>query len=295
MNDFEFVDAQKALYPIAMLCRVMGVSRSGYYRWKTAPPSQRSLEDAKLKPLIASIHEKSDETYGSPRIREELVARGFEVGRQRVARLMREMGLSATPPPRFRRTTDSRHSLGFAPDLVQRDFTPSEPNRVWASDITYVWTDEGWAYLAVVLDLFSRKVVGWAVASHMKADLVLDALDRALCTRQPDEGLVHHSDRGSQYSSRVFRERLDAAGIAWSMGATGCCYDNACVESFFATLKKERVHRYAYRDLEALRADVSLYINLFYNSRRRHSTLGYLSPAAFEAAHLHQHEAALAA
>ena len=292
---FVFIDAEKASYPVAMLCRVLGVSRSGYYRWKTAPPSERSTKDAKLRPIIAAIFAENNETYGSPRVHAELVARGFEIGRQRVARLMREMGLCAAPERRFRRTTDSRHSLGFAPDLVERNFEPTEPNRVWASDITYVWTDEGWVYLAVVIDLFSRKVVGWAIADHMRADLVLEALDRALATRETSDRLIHHSDRGSQFASHAFRDRLDAAGIAWSMGATGCCYDNACVESFFATLKKELIHRKLYRDLAAVRADISAYINLFYNSRRRHSALGYVSPAAFEAAHQHQPEAALAA
>ena len=295
MSNFEFIDAEKADYPIAMLCRVLGVSRSGYYRWKSAPPSERSTEDAKLKPVIAAIFAENHETYGSPRVHAELRDLGFEIGRQRVARLMREMGLYALPERRFRRTTDSGHSLGFAPDLVERDFEPDEPNRVWASDITYVWTDEGWVYLAVIIDLFSRKVVGWSIADHMRADLVLEALDRALTTRETDDKLVHHSDRGSQYASHAFRERLDAAGIAWSMGATGCCFDNACAESFFATLKKELVHRKQYRDLAAARADISNYINLFYNSRRRHSALGYVSPAAYEAAHLQQSEAALAA
>jgi len=295
VSTFEFIDVEKADFPITMLCRVLDVSRSGYYRWRSAPPSERSTTDAKLKPMIAAIFAENRETYGSPRIHAELVDRGFEIGRQRVARLMREMGLQAVPEKRFRRTTDSKHSLGFAPDLVDQDFEPDEPNRLWASDITYIWTDEGWAYLAVVLDLFSRKVVGWAVADHMRAELVLDALDRALTTREVDGELVHHSDRGSQYASHAFRERLEAAGIAWSMGATGSCYDNACAESFFATLKKELIHRNTYRDLAAVRVDISNYINLFYNSRRRHSALGYLSPAAFEAAHQHQPDAAAAA
>ncbi len=290
---FERLHAQRANFPVAVMCRVLGVSRSGYYRWRKAKPSARAREDERLKPEVAAVHAESHNTYGSPRVHAELVERGFEVGRNRVARLMRQMGLSGTSPRRFRKTTDSKHNLGFAPDLVQREFNPTEPNRVWASDISYVWTDDGWAYLAVVLDLFSRKVVGWAVADHMRADLVLDALDRALATREHDDDLVHHSDRGGQYASGDFRDRLDAAGVGWSMGGTGCCYDNAVAESFFATLKKELVYRTAYRNLDAARASINAYINLFYNSRRRHSTLGYISPAAFEAAH--QPEAALAA
>ena len=293
---FERLHAERANFPVSVMCQVLGVSRSGYYRWLTAVPSERTKEDERLKPAVAAIHAESSGTYGSPRVHAELVELGFEVGRNRVARLMREQGLSGLLPRRFRRTTDSKHEHGFAPDLVEREFNPPEPNRVWASDITYVWTDEGWAYLAVVLDLFSRKVVGWAIAEHMRADLVLDALDRALATREVGDDLVHHSDRGGQYASGDFRKRLKDADVAWSMGGTGCCYDNAVAESFFATLKKELVYRTAYRSLDAARTSISAYINLFYNSRRRHSTLGYLSPAAFEAAHLqHQPEAALAA
>ncbi len=293
---FERIHSERANFPVSKLCPALGVSRSGYYRWRNAEPSERKLEDEKLKPKVKSVHARSSGTYGSPRVHAELVELGFEIGRHRVARLMREQGLSGVAPRRFRRTTDSKHALGFAPDLVQRDFNPTEPNRVWASDITYVWTDEGWAYLAVVLDLFSRKVVGWAMAEHMRADLVLDALDRALATRELGDDLVHHSDRGGQYASGDFRDRLDAAGVGWSMGGTGCCYDNAVVESFFATLKKELVYRTVYRNLDAARASISAYINLFYNSRRRHSTIGYLSPAAFERRHHeNQPEAALAA
>ncbi len=293
---FERLHAERASFPLAAMCRVLEVSRSGYYRWLTAEPSERTREDDRLRPAVAAVHAESAGTYGSPRVHAELVDLGFEIGRHRVARLMREQGLSGVAPRRFRRTTDSKHNLGFAPDLVQREFNPTEPNRVWASDITYVWTDDGWAYLAVVLDLFSRKVVGWAIAEHMRADLVLDALDRALATRELGDDLVHHSDRGGQYASGDFRKRLDDAGVGWSMSGTGCCYDNAVAESFFATLKKELVYRTAYRNLDAARASVSAYINLFYNSRRRHSTLGYLSPAAFEAAHDQlQPEAALAA
>lgn len=293
---FEFIHAEKANFPVKVMCRVLEVATSGYYRWRKAKPSVRTREDAKLKPQIAAVHAESHETYGSPRVHAELVERGIKVGRHRIARLMRAMGLSAAPAKRFRVTTDSKHGRGFAPDLVQRDFDPAEPNRLWVSDITYLWTDESWAYLAVVLDMFSRRVVGWAVADHMRDELVLDALDRALSLREAGDDLVHHSDRGGQYASADFRARLDANGIAWSMGATGCCYDNAAAESFFATLKKDLVHRCSYRDAAAARRSISEYINLFYNSRRRHSSLGYLSPIAYEAAHRqHQPEAARAA
>jgi len=276
------------------MCRVLKVSKSGYYRWRTAQPSERAKQNAKLKPKIAAVHAESRETYGSPRIHAELIEEGLEVGRNRIARLMAEMGLSATPEKRFCVTTNSNHGLGFAPDLVRRDFKPEGPNRVWASDITYIWTDVGWVYLAVVIDLFSRRVVGWALDEHMRDELVLQALDRALELGERDGQLVHHSDRGGQYASRDFRKRLTDNGVAWSMGATGCCFDNAVAESFFATLKKELVHRQAYRDAADARQSVSNYINLFYNSRRRHSSLGYVSPAAFEAAHQHQQETAIA-
>jgi putative transposase len=289
---FEFIHAEKANFPIAMLCRVLEVSRSGYYQWAEGEVSERKREDAKLRVEIAAIHRESGGTYGSPRVHVEMTERGFEIGRHRVARLMREMGLAGCLPRRFRITTDSAHNLGFAPDLVQRDFEPSEPNQTWASDITYVWTDEGWAYLAVVLDLYSRKVVGWALADHMRAELVLDALDRALATREIDGDLVHHSDRGSQYASAKFRARLDSAGVKWSMGATGCCYDNAVVESYFATLKKDLVYRTAWRSRDDARTAISAYINLFYNTRRRHSSLGFISPAVFEARYYRNQEAA---
>jgi putative transposase len=294
---FQFIRARKAEYPVKTMCRLLEVSRSGFYRWNKMTASKRAREDAKLRPRIAASHAASGETYGSPRVQADLVAEGFEVGKNRVARLMREMGLYALPERRFRRTTDSSHGLGFATDLVQRDFNPSAPNRVWASDITYVWTDDGWAYLAVVLDLFSRRVVGWAIAEHMRTELVLDALGRALSTREVDEAdLTHHSDRGSQYASEAFTKRLEQAGVKWSMGATGCCFDNAAAESFFATLKKELIHRNRYRDLAAARVSINAYINCFYNSRRRHSALGYLSPIDFETMKAqHQPEAAYAA
>ena len=293
---FEFIHAERANFPITLMCRILEVSTSGYYRWRNAPLSKRAQEDARLKPKIAAAFAESRETYGSPRIHAELLDRGVKVGLHRITRLMHEMGLSAMPERRFQFTTNSKHRLGFAPDLVEREFNPTAPNRLWVSDITYIWTDDGWLYLAVVLDMFSRRVVGWAVDDHMRDELVLDALRRALTLREVDGELVHHSDRGGQYASKDFRTLLDANGIAWSMGATGCCYDNAAAESFFATLKKDLVHRCRYRDLVAAKSSISEYINLFYNSRRRHSSLGYVSPIDFEAAHRQQEpEAALAA
>ena len=290
---FGFVHAERANYPVAMLCRVMDISRSGYYRWKNAAPSRRQIENLKLKPEIAAVHEESRKTYGSPRIHAELVARGYEVGRNRVARLMRELGLSGAFQRRFRRSPPTGDGHSFGPDLVKRNFRPPAPNRVWASDISYVKTEEGWVFLAVVLDLFSRKVVGWAMNRHMRTSMVLDALHRAIGSREVGQGLIHHSDRGVQFTSRRFKRHLEELGIKSSMGETKSCYDNAAVESLFATLKKDLTYRTSFRDLTEARSKINAYINLFYNSQRRHSGLGYLSPIDYEKHH--QMQAASAA
>jgi putative transposase len=282
---FEFIQAEKANFPVTVLCRVLEVSSSGFYRWLHAQPSERQTTNEQLKIEIKSIHRESRGTYGSPRIHAELHARGIEIGRNRVARLMAELGVTGRRPRRFRKTTDSHHNHPIAPDLVARDFNPSAPNQLWAADITYIPTASGWAYLAVVLDLFSRRVIGWAIDEHMRTELVLEALDRALGTRGPDEGLVHHSDRGSQYASTKHREALERRGIRVSMGARGCAYDNAAVESFFATLKKDLVYRTNWLDPHQAAMAISEYIQVFYNRRRRHSTLGYMSPAEYEALH----------
>ena len=239
------------------------------------------------------IHRKSRGTYGSPRVHAELKQRGFEIGRNRIARLMAELGLAGARPKRFRRTTDSNHREPVAPNLVEQSFEASRPNELWATDITYVWTSAGWLYLAVVLDLFSRRVVGWAAADHMRTELVVEALGRALGVRDAGAGLVHHSDRGSQYASAAYRKLLDDQGIACSMSAKGCCYDNAVVESFFATLKKELVYRSAWADRETASLAISEYIQAFYNHARLHSANGYLSPVEYE--NQHRGETALAA
>lgn len=290
---FEFIQAQKAHFPITLLCRVLEVSCSGFYRWLQAQPSERQTTNQRLTVEIKSIHRESRGTYGSPRIHAELRARGFECGRNRVARLMAETGVTGQRPRSFQKTTDSRHGHPRAPDLVNRNFNPSAPNQLWAADITYIATASGWTYLAVILDLFSRRVIGWAIDEHMRTELVLEALDRALNTRERAEGLVHHSDRGSQYASIKHREELERRGIRVSMGATGCAYDNAVVESFFATLKKELVYRTNWLDHRQAALAISDYILRFYNCRRRHSTLGYESPVAYET--LHAAEVGLAA
>jgi transposase InsO family protein len=282
---FEFIQVEQANFPVTVLCRVLEVSCSGFYRWLNAQPSERQSKNERLMIEIKAIHSESRGTYGSPRVHAELQSRGFEIGLNRVARLMAELGLTGQRPRRFRKTTDSHHSHPLAPDLVARDFNPSAPNQLWAADITYIATASGWAYLAVVLDLYSRRVIGWAIDDHMRTELVLEALDRALGTRERSEGLVHHSDRGSQYASARHRDELERRGIRVSMGAKGCAYDNAVVESFFATLKKDLVYRVNWLDQQQAALAISEYIQVFYNRRRRHSTLGYMSPADYEALH----------
>ena len=269
-------------------CRILGVSRSGYYAWKrrpSMPMPKRLEEDQRLLAQIEASHAESDQTYGAPRLYRDLRARGYRTSRKRVARLMRQAGLRASRPRRFTTTTDSTHRYAVAENVLDRDFTAAAPDRKWASDITYLWTDEGWLYLAVVIDLFSRRVVGHAMAKTLEATLVEDALALALTRRRAGRGLVHHSDRGVQYAATVFQGFLLRHGIVQSMSRRGNCWDNAPVESFFATLKRERVYRRHYRTRGEARADVFHYIERFYNARRRHSTLGYLSPVAFEEKH----------
>jgi putative transposase len=279
---FVFIDGEKAHYPVGVLCRAMKVSRSGYYAWRTREPSQRASEDDALAHTVAEVHERSRGTYGSPRIHAELRARGHRVGRKRVARLMRRTGLAGLTRRRYRCTTDSRHEFPVAANLVRRRFDVDAPNRVWVADITYVWTWQGWLYLAAIVDLFSRRVVGWATADHMRTELVLEALTRATGERATSPGLVHHSDRGSQYASGLYRTVLAAQGITCSMSRQGNCWDNAVVESFFATLKTELVERQSWATRAQVQLAITDYISSFYNRGRRHSYLGYLTPSEFE-------------
>lgn len=261
------------------------MSRSGFYAWRSRPESQRSKRQAALASEIASIHSDPDmKSYGSPRVHQELLARGFAVSENTVARLMRACGFRASSSRKFRVTTDSRHSLPVAENVLNRHFQQDQPDRVWLADITSIWTREGWLYLACVLDACSRKVVGWSMSDRMKEDLVLDALRDALGRRRPapDGGLLHHSDRGSQYAGRSYQELLREANISCSMSRRGNCWDNAMMESFFATLKKERVHQEEYATRSAARASVFDYIERFYNRIRLHSALDYMSPDQFE-------------
>jgi putative transposase len=272
---------------VARLCRVLDVSVSAYYAWRKRQPSRRRQEDEQLSETIQRVHTESHQRYGSPRVHAELQAQGIRCGRKRVARLMRQTGLRGKCKWRQRVcTTDSKHKLPVAENVLKQDFTAEQPNAKWVADITYIPTDEGWLYLAAVVDIFSRKVVGWAMDATMTSELVERALDAALVTRRPLPGLLHHSDRGSQYASHDYQARLQAAQVQVSMSRTGNCYDNALMESFWATLKTELVEDQVYASHLTARHDILLYIEGFYNLRRRHSALGYLSPTEFERRHL---------
>jgi len=281
---FRFIQEEKAMYPVRVLCRTLAVSCTGFYAWCRRGLSLRAQQDAALKVGIRAAHAASGKRYGSPRIHADLRAEDRHVGRKRVARLMREEGLEGQRKRRFRSTTDSRHSFPVAPNALNRDFSASAPNKVWVTDITYIWTREGWMYLAAILDLYSRRVVGWSIDSHIDRTLALDALAMALKTRRPEPGLVHHSDRGVQYASADYQRQLQDRGITCSMSRKGDCWDNAVAESFFSTLKAELVHRTDYVSRHQARASVFEYIEIFYNGRRRHSALGYVSPVEHEAA-----------
>lgn len=272
-------------HKVARLCRALSVSKSGYYAWRGREPSRRSARDGELLLQIKEAHADSRRTYGSPRVHAELRARGTRCSRKRVARLMRSAGLSARRPRRAVRTTDSRHSLPVAANLLGRDFTAAAPDLRWAADITYVPTAEGWLYLAVILDLFSRRVVGHACAPTLATTLVVEAWALACGRRRPGAGLLHHSDRGSQYAGGEYQARLAEVGAQASMSRRGDCYDNAAVESFFGTLKTELIHGRRYATRAEARSDIFEYVEVFYNRQRRHSALGYLSPAEYEARH----------
>jgi putative transposase len=279
---FEFIDAQKAHFPVEFMCEQLEVSRSGFYAWRERPESAHQQEDQKLAEEVAQAHEDSRGTYGSPRVHAELRARGRKVSRKRVARLMKQQKLEARKKRRSVRTTDSNHRHPVAPNVLERDFSPVQPNSTWATDITYVWTGEGWLYLAVVLDLFSRMVVGWSMSEHIDTKLVLGGLEMALEGRQPPKGLIHHSDRGSQYASAEYQQALASRAIQCSMSRKGNCWDNAVVESFFGTLKSELVYRTHFATRHQARLEIFEYIEVFYNRKRRHSSLGYLSPWEYE-------------
>ncbi len=277
---FRFIHEHTGEFEIVAMCRVLGVSRSGYYAWCRRPESRRAREDRLLLTHIRTIHRSSKRTYGSPRMHLELKALDFNCGQNRVARLMREHGVRAKQSRRFKATTNSRHAYPVAPNLLDGHFQAEAANQVWLADITYLRTGEGWLYLAAVLDLFSRSVVGWAMGKRCDGGLAVRALSMALRHRPAPE--LHHSDRGSQYACQDYRDELETHGIRQSMSRKGNCYDNAVMESFFHTLKTELVHHRAYETRRQARSDIFEYIEGFYNRQRRHSSLGYLSPAQFE-------------
>jgi transposase InsO family protein len=274
----------RAEYPLRLMCRILAVSPSGFYAWQHRGPSARAQADVQLGVQVAALHRRSQRRYGSPRIRRDLRDEaGVRVSRKRVARVMRAAGLVGTPRRRFRVTTQADRRHAPAPNHLRRRFTVARPNRVWVADVTYLRTAEGWLYLAVLLDLASRRVVGWAVAPRLDRHLVLTALDRAVAHRRPRRGLLHHSDRGAEYTSEDYQARLHAAGLRCSMSRKANCWDNAVAESFFATLKRELVHDAHWVTRTQATTALAQYIDGWYNIHRRHSGLGYLSPATYEA------------
>ncbi len=289
---FDFIAAKEVAFPVATMCRVLGVSPSGYYACKSRPPSKRLADDARVAAEVAAAHKASRGIYGSPRVHRELKAKGLKVGKKRVERLMNEKGLRGRSKKRFVRTTDSKHDDPVAPNVLERRFETTTPNEAWVGDVTYIATAQGWLFLAVLLDLFSRRVVGWATSDTNDTTLALAALDHAVRSRRPNAGLIHHTDRGSPYASEDYRAALAARGLVASVSRTGDCYDNAVAESFFASLKAEWVDYEDYADHDVGHASVGEYIERFYNPTRRHSHLGYVSPIEFE---LRSQLAALAA
>jgi putative transposase len=279
---FELIHAERASFPVSFSCRVLGVSRSGYYKWRGAKPSKRAQKDAALSVKIRAIHREHKGRYGSPRIHHELREQGDRVGRKRVARLMCTAGLHGQKPRRFRKTTDSRHGYRPAPNLLERDFSAPAPNRVWVGDITYVPVRDGWLYLAVLLDLFSRRIVGWAMSDRIDTELAINALDMAATTRNPASGLIHHTDRDCRYASHDYQAAIKKYGMVPSMSAKADCWDNAVAESIFATIEKELLCDQPIKSRAETRRDIADYIENYYNTRRRHSYLDYATPLEYE-------------
>jgi putative transposase len=279
---FAFVDAEKANFPVVALCRVLGVTRQGYYAFTKRHLSARAIQETKLRARIREVHEESERNYGSPRVQQQLQREGMAVGKRRIERAMRTMGLCARRRRNYRITTITDSSHPVQPNVLNRDFTATRPDQRWVTDITYVATDEGWSYLAVILDLYSRAVVGWALDTSLSTQLPLAALHMAVQRRRPAAGLLHHSDRGCQYTSAEYRSVLNELGADVSMSRKGNCWDNAVAESFFATIKAELIDRQTWSSRADLRAAVFKYIEVFYNRRRLHSSVGYRTPHEVE-------------
>ena len=285
---FAFIHAEKAFFPIAPMCRLLDVTRQGYYAYAKRPSPERRPAEITLRAEVARVHAESRGTYGSPRVLAALRAAGFPASKRRVERSMRALGLQARPRGRFRITTKANPKHPVAPNLLNRQFAASRPNERWVTDITYIWTGEGWCYLAAILDLFSRRVVGWALDATLNTSLPLRALDEAVRRRAPPAGLQHHSDRGCQYTSQDYQAKLNALGVEVSMSRKGNCWDNAVAESFFATLKTELIYGRFWNSRIELRAAIFEYIEIFYNRQRLHSTLDYKTPHQLEQEHAAQ-------
>jgi len=279
---YAFIRDHRLAFRVELMCRVLGVSRSGYYAWRVRPESARARMNRLLLSRIRMVHRQSRCNYGSPRVTDELRSQGERCGQNRVARVMRRYGIRSKAVRKFRATTDSNHNHPVAPNLLARRFTVERPDTVWVSDITYIWTQEGWLYLAGVLDLCSRRIVGCAMSSRVDGQLTLEALSQALGRRRPKAGLLHHSDRGKQYAALEYQRLLHDHGLVPSMSRKGDCWDNAPMESFFATLKRELVYRQRFATRQEAQNAVFEYIEVFYNRKRRHSSLGSQSPAEFE-------------
>ena len=279
---FRVIEAEKAHHPVSRIASTLGVTRAGYHAWKRRGPSLRACEDARLKELLEKAFAASHETYGAPRLQVDLAEQGVHVGRKRVARLMRELGIVGVSRRGRRRVLRSAAETAAAPDLVRRRFTATARDELWVADITYIPTWEGWLFLAAIMDIYTKRIVGWSMRDDLKADLVVDALGMAVTMRRPETGLIHHSDRGGQYRSLALGRTLRDSGIMASMGSRGDAYDNAAAESFMATIKTELVHRQRFKTRDAARLAVFRYIEGFYNPHRRHSALGYLSPVEYE-------------
>src|SRR5262249_22483482 len=279
---FPFIEAHKDVWPVTLMCETLDVSTSGFYAWRDRPASPAQLRRAAILVEVRAIHAEVKQRYGSPRLHAELKDRQVPCCVNTVAKLMHDNDIRAKTARKCKNTTDSNHGLAVAENLLDRQFDPEAPNESWVADITYIWTDEGWLYLAAVEDLYSRMVVGWSMADTMTSRLVVDALQMAVQRRLPGEGLLAHSDRGSQYASEHYQRLLGKHGIECSMSGVGQCWDNAPMESFFASLKEELIHHEDYRTRQEARASIFEYIEAFYNPRRRHSSLGYLSPLEYE-------------
>ena len=279
---YAWIDAHIKAFALNEMCTVLNVSVSGYRAWRRGgTPDRKRLTDAQMLAVIEAIHAELKGAYGSPRMIRELRLRGFKAGKERVERLMRENSIRARHKRRYKVTTDSKHGLPVAENLLARNFTPDAPNQVWTSDITYLWTDEGWLYLAIVLDMFNREVIGWSLKPRMTSDIVTDALTMAWFRRRPAPGVMHHSDRGSQYASHAFQAKLKEFGMTCSMSRKGNCWDNAPTESWFNSFKNERYHGLRYSTHAEMKAASFEYIEVFYNRKRQHSTLGYQSPIQY--------------